>query len=458
MLKVKKNVFCGGNTSVTVRLHTTRSFALLNMKPVFQLKVILQRFKQKFNKTNKRGYTMARFLKFFILFASIFTYQTITFSQTADELNKQAMDLFLHGKMQEAIDKLYEALRKDSTHVSAHINLGYIHYFNGKNDEAIAEYKKALHFDPQNALAHNYLANAYFAVNNYKESIKEYQQAIKYNPKYPQAYNNLAYCLFTIGLYDLAIKEAQKAIELNPKYATAYVNLGQAYHAKGMYDEAETQFKKALEIDSTLVIAHNNLGVTYRVKGMLDEAIKEHLKCIELDSLNAQSYNNLGLCYFEKGETDKAIQVFNKALQIAPNYAIVHNNIAYAYYDALNYSMAMQHAKAAERLGIKVNEEFMDNLIKALDPQYMRARHILVKTQAEAEQILAQLKRGTSFKKLAESKSLDQATASRGGDFGYFKKGDLRPEFERIIASLKVGEISNVIKTELGYHIFQRLN
>jgi parvulin-like peptidyl-prolyl isomerase len=118
----------------------------------------------------------------------------------------------------------------------------------------------------------------------------------------------------------------------------------------------------------------------------------------------------------------------------------------------------MQHAKAAERYGLKINPDYMKDLEKSLDPKYLRARHILVNTETEAEEILKELKGGASFVELAAKRSLDPSTARKGGDFGYFQKGDLNPEFENVILNLNVGDISAIFKTAQGYHIFQRLN
>ncbi|MFQ5823827.1 MAG: peptidylprolyl isomerase [bacterium] len=85
-----------------------------------------------------------------------------------------------------------------------------------------------------------------------------------------------------------------------------------------------------------------------------------------------------------------------------------------------------------------------------------RAFQIIVKDRATAESILNELKAGVDFKKLAKSKSIGPA-AQRGGDLGYFNKGDFQPEFESVILNLKPGEISEIIESEFGFHIFKRV-
>ena len=92
-------------------------------------------------------------------------------------------------------------------------------------------------------------------------------------------------------------------------------------------------------------------------------------------------------------------------------------------------------------------EEFMT-------PPLYRASHILVRTQDEANNIKAELTKGADFEELARKHSADN-TALRGGDIGFFQKGQLIPEFEEMAFKMKKGQISPVFKTQFGYHILK---
>jgi len=92
-------------------------------------------------------------------------------------------------------------------------------------------------------------------------------------------------------------------------------------------------------------------------------------------------------------------------------------------------------------------EEFMT-------PPLLRASHILVKTEEEARAILNGLKAGADFEEMARTKSID-TTASRGGDMGFFQKGQLVPEFEEVAFQMKKGQISDIFQTQFGYHIMK---
>jgi len=85
----------------------------------------------------------------------------------------------------------------------------------------------------------------------------------------------------------------------------------------------------------------------------------------------------------------------------------------------------------------------------------IKASHILVKTEKEAEDIEARLKKGEKFEDIARKESIDKASAKNGGDIGYFSKGQLVPEFERAAAALTPGQISAPVKTAFGYHIIK---
>ena len=82
----------------------------------------------------------------------------------------------------------------------------------------------------------------------------------------------------------------------------------------------------------------------------------------------------------------------------------------------------------------------------------VRASHILLKTEKEAQDVLAQLKAGGNFEELAKKYSTDPAGA-KGGDLGWFGKGSMIPEFEKAAFALKEGQTSGIIKTKFGYHI-----
>ncbi len=86
----------------------------------------------------------------------------------------------------------------------------------------------------------------------------------------------------------------------------------------------------------------------------------------------------------------------------------------------------------------------------------LRARHILVENEMQAEEAFHLLKTGgKDFAEVAKLYSLDKGTKDKGGELGWFSRGQLVPEFEKAVFSLKPGEISRPVQTQFGYHIIQ---
>jgi peptidyl-prolyl cis-trans isomerase C len=88
------------------------------------------------------------------------------------------------------------------------------------------------------------------------------------------------------------------------------------------------------------------------------------------------------------------------------------------------------------------------------DEQEVRARHILVESEADAKAVLAELKKGTDFAALAKQKSKDPGAAD-GGDLGYFTKDQMVPEFAEIAFKLNKGQTSEPVKTQFGWHVIK---
>ena len=114
-----------------------------------------------------------------------------------------------------------------------------------------------------------------------------------------------------------------------------------------------------------------------------------------------------------------------------------------------------------------VQQYYNQNLKEFQVPEEVRVRHILIKVapnadaktdaaaKQKAEDILNQLHHGADFASLAKKDSDDPGSKLRGGELGFLQHGATVPEFDKTAFSLQVGQISNVIKTQFGYHILQ---
>jgi peptidyl-prolyl cis-trans isomerase C len=124
---------------------------------------------------------------------------------------------------------------------------------------------------------------------------------------------------------------------------------------------------------------------------------------------------------------------------------------------------------------INVTEEdalkyYQENPKQFETPEEVRASHILIKTdftdpnadpnevkakaRAKTEDLLKQLKDGADFAELAKAHS-DCPSAPQGGDLGFFPRGQTTPAFENAAFELEIGQISDIVETEYGYHIIK---
>jgi peptidyl-prolyl cis-trans isomerase C len=108
----------------------------------------------------------------------------------------------------------------------------------------------------------------------------------------------------------------------------------------------------------------------------------------------------------------------------------------------------------------KMTDDFLkkryEEYVKANPPETeLHVRHILVKTEDEAKDVIKQLKDGADFAELAKKKSTGPS-APKGGDLGFIKKGDVVAEFANAAFALKPGTYTETpVKTEFGWHVIK---
>ena len=96
---------------------------------------------------------------------------------------------------------------------------------------------------------------------------------------------------------------------------------------------------------------------------------------------------------------------------------------------------------------------------KAYGDKEYSARHILVKTEGEAKDIIAQLDKGGDFAKIAKEKSLDPGSKEKGGDLGWFSPASMVKPFSDVAINLQKGSIStNPVQTQFGWHVIKLID
>lgn len=110
--------------------------------------------------------------------------------------------------------------------------------------------------------------------------------------------------------------------------------------------------------------------------------------------------------------------------------------------------------------GIEVDDDQLFNFYEEEKQRFTteeqrRAQHILIEDKAQAQSVLDQLNQGGSFSELAKLYSMDPGSKDNAGDLGLFTRGVMVPEFEEKVFSMNPGELSNLVKSDFGYHIIK---
>ncbi|MCI0512378.1 fused MFS/spermidine synthase [candidate division KSB1 bacterium] len=317
--------------------------------------------------------------------------------QLAPALQKEfesSLQLLEAGQNQAAIDRLKNLALKSGRAVAIQSKLGYAYLTAGRPENAIAVLKQALTDAPDYVESYDLLALAYQQLGKLPDAINVYRQLL-----------------------------AQQ-----PQNATAHYNLGVIYHTLGQLELEREAYLRALTLKPDYPLALFNLGIWYGNKGQFAAAIDAFQKLVAIEPENYQGRYNLALALQKNQQSDLA----------QFHYARASSSEAKARQTQKNQGAATDHGSPA-------------------NPQMppIRLSHILVKNRTEAAEILTQIQQGQNFAELARQRSLDPS-ATRGGDLGFLQVTDLMPEFQAAVQPLKVGQVSEILTTKLGYHIFLR--
>ncbi|MEJ2605325.1 MAG: peptidylprolyl isomerase [Anaerolineales bacterium] len=151
----------------------------------------------------------------------------------------------------------------------------------------------------------------------------------------------------------------------------------------------------------------------------------------------------------ETSDVDAAVQ--DLAVELGGNEAM-GVWLAETGYTLEGFKLALEEDMLAARMVENILQDVPENVAQ------VHARHILLASEEDAQFILEQLAANADFGNLARLYSRDSSTRPDGGDLGWFPRGGLLfPEIETAAFELQPGEISTIVKSDLGYHIVQTL-
>jgi peptidyl-prolyl cis-trans isomerase D len=220
-------------------------------------------------------------------------------------------------------------------------------------------------------------------------------------------------------------------------------------------DQFESDLRRQVAITRLRDIALEGIIVTQAEIEAAFRKKNEKFK-VEFVRLTADKYKA------ESQPTEQEIEAFFKA-----------NTSRYTAPEKKNLTLLVADQAKMEAAAVPTDADlqrmYSQNQEAFRTPERVKARHILLKTQgkpaseeaaikAKGESLLKQIKAGGDFAKLAKENSEDPGSAVNGGELGdWITHGQMVPEFDKAIFSLKPGETSDLVKTVYGYHIVQTL-
>ncbi len=183
----------------------------------------------------------------------------------------------------------------------------------------------------------------------------------------------------------------------------------------------------------------------------------------------------------EDKDVDAQLKQFNTQLEANADFKnfLKENNIDDQFLkNQLKKDMIISKYKENYIASLEINDEklkdYYDNNKEEYKKEEVKASHILFKTvdddmkpvsdedkkaaKKKAEDILVRAKNGEDFASLAKEYSQDTVSGSNGGDLGYFGKGVMVPEFEKVAFEMKPGDISDLVESQFGYHIIKAID
>ena len=208
------------------------------------------------------------------------------------------------------------------------------------------------------------LADYYKDERIFDKALANYTQAISLRPDKYDHYGDRGTMYFQMQNYPAAIEDFKIALQLKPDAYKVHRNLGSAYGASGNYNQSLVHFNKALELEPGFDEALLDRGNLYIYMQNYDAAIADFNAYLATNPVvpSFKVYNGLGVSLYYKNDCQQAVFYYTKALEVNPQDAQTYFNRSACYSNLGNKQQALTDALTAQRLGMAVDENYLQNL------------------------------------------------------------------------------------------------
>lgn len=180
----------------------------------------------------------------------------------------------------------------------------------------------------------------------------------------------------------------------------------------------------------------------------LELLVRERVKQGQQDSPELRSFLKQELINWEVLQQEATRQGLDKSPEVAIQLDLIRQRIVAG-------ALLQEHLRKNQPSETALKNEYERIKAQHGDKEY-RARHILVKTEEEAKEAIAQLGKGVKFETIAAEKSLDTGSRANGGDLDWSTPGRYVKPFAEALTKLKKGETTKApVQTQFGWHVIQ---
>jgi tetratricopeptide (TPR) repeat protein len=239
----------------------------------------------------------------------------------AEQRTGEAYELYETGLMQQALEKLNEAVALNPACCASHFNMGLTLDGLERYEEAITCFQHALDLSPDDVEILNCLAVDYTRTSQYDLAISIFESIEKIAPTFEPAYCNRIITYTEMEQYEKAEQMFYLAQELNPNCPICFYNIGNLLFTRGQYARAAWCWEKTAELEPAHPQIHYRIAQACWANGQYDKANENFLCELRKSPGNVEILLDYSIFLLENNRIQKAAEKLNWILDLQPDFA-----------------------------------------------------------------------------------------------------------------------------------------
>jgi tetratricopeptide (TPR) repeat protein len=241
--------------------------------------------------------------------------------EQAERLAEEAFDLYEKGQMQQAFEKLTQAVQKGPGNAAWFFNMGLTLDGMDQYEQAITCYEKALEVLPDDAEIMNCLGVDYTRTAQYDLALATFEGIEQSDPLFEPAYCNRIITYTEMEQHDKAEQMFYLAQQIHSDCPLCFYNIGNSLFSRGVYERAIWCWEKTAALDPGHPQINFRLAQAYWVCGKGRQARQAFLKEIRKTPADLEVLLEFGIFQLESGDLGAAKEKFNRILEFDPDFA-----------------------------------------------------------------------------------------------------------------------------------------